>query len=555
MDPAPIFTVVPVGTVVFYAGDLSNSANLAALKDQGWLVCDGASYAETDYPDLFAAIGTANGGGAGSFNVPDLRDRFIRGVDAEGSPIDPDADTRGEAQPGGATGRNVGSLQEGATSLPKTPAEVSDSATHTHTFQHLSSDMHEAWSGTTYTMARWSAPATTDEGGAHSHTLSGYDSSTAPINIALFVIIKAADVTSAASEVMPTGAIAALAGPTDAPPPGWLGCDGRAYVETTYTNLSGVIYNNYGGDGTTVFNVPDLRGYFVRGTSHATGRDPDAASRYPLNTGGNSGDATGSAQDWATYLSPTKVVVDEGGAHTHNKTLVPLYDHHAAWGASGPAAFNCMEWTESPTITSADGVHTHSLLGGDAETRPLNVYMDWFIATDDIPGNAPPIGSIVAFGGDVTNLQTMGLLIMLGWYPCNGASVPINDPDNAALYAVIGTTYGGSALMFNVPDLRGYFVVGAGATRTVGSFQLKSTTGAPVTAITTPTDGVHTHTVPNIPTESHRIDVVAGVDLAENNPNASPSSSDGLHGHTLTTPGDNESRPVNVNVDFAIRYK
>ncbi len=48
----------------------------------GWLLCDGTPYSRTTYKDLFSAIGTAWGIGDGSstFNVPDLRDRFVLGA-------------------------------------------------------------------------------------------------------------------------------------------------------------------------------------------------------------------------------------------------------------------------------------------------------------------------------------------------------------------------------------------------------------------------------------------------------------------------------------------
>jgi microcystin-dependent protein len=47
----------------------------------GWLACDGASYLRTDYPDLFAAIGTTYGAADGThFNVPDLKSRLVVGT-------------------------------------------------------------------------------------------------------------------------------------------------------------------------------------------------------------------------------------------------------------------------------------------------------------------------------------------------------------------------------------------------------------------------------------------------------------------------------------------
>ena len=50
-------------------GDLKPIAG--ATVPGGWLLCDGAAYAQTLYPDLFIAIGTTWGvGGAGTFRVP-----------------------------------------------------------------------------------------------------------------------------------------------------------------------------------------------------------------------------------------------------------------------------------------------------------------------------------------------------------------------------------------------------------------------------------------------------------------------------------------------------
>lgn len=50
-------------------------------------------------------------------------------------------------------------------------------------------------------------------------------------------------------------------------PAGTLYCDGSAVSRTTYAELFSAIGTTYGaGDGSTTFNLPDLRGQFVRGT-------------------------------------------------------------------------------------------------------------------------------------------------------------------------------------------------------------------------------------------------------------------------------------------------
>ena len=49
-------------------------------------------------------------------------------------------------------------------------------------------------------------------------------------------------------------------------PTGWLKCNGAAISRTTYAKLFAVTGTTYGvGDGSTTFNLPDLRGEFIRG--------------------------------------------------------------------------------------------------------------------------------------------------------------------------------------------------------------------------------------------------------------------------------------------------
>lgn len=71
---------------------------------------------------------------------------------------------------------------------------------------------------------------------------------------------------------MPTGAVIGYAVST--PPAGWLECDGAAISRTTYSGLFTKIGVVHGvGDGVTTFNVPDLRGKFIRGWDNGAGVD------------------------------------------------------------------------------------------------------------------------------------------------------------------------------------------------------------------------------------------------------------------------------------------
>lgn len=84
---------------------------------EGWLLCDGRAVSRTDYADLFSAIGIAHGAGNGTttFNLPDTRGMFLRGVDNSptvgSSGNDPNRNTRSASNSGGNTGVAVGSVQ------------------------------------------------------------------------------------------------------------------------------------------------------------------------------------------------------------------------------------------------------------------------------------------------------------------------------------------------------------------------------------------------------------------------------------------------------------
>lgn len=69
---------------------------------------------------------------------------------------------------------------------------------------------------------------------------------------------------------LPIGGIIAFAGAADVG--AWLLCDGRAVSRTTYAALFGVIGTTFGvGDGSTTFNLPDLKGRSPMGAGTGSG--------------------------------------------------------------------------------------------------------------------------------------------------------------------------------------------------------------------------------------------------------------------------------------------
>lgn len=100
-------------------------------------------------------------------------------------------------------------------------------------------------------------------------------------------------------QVTPAGSIMAFA--ASSAPTGWLICDGSAVSRTTYATLFGVVGTTWGaGDGSTTFNVPDLRGQFLRGfDSRETSTSNDTTQISGITT---SGSTTVSGIADTTYL-------------------------------------------------------------------------------------------------------------------------------------------------------------------------------------------------------------------------------------------------------------
>ena len=159
---------------------------------------------------------------------------------------------------------------------------------------------------------------------------------------------------SVAIPVVPVGTILAFAGVNI--PSGYLICDGSAISRTTYSNLYNVIGNSWGaGNNSTTFNLPDLRGQFMRGVTGASTTDPDATGRTAKYSGGNIGNNVGSYQ------------VDEIKSHNHNIT------GNINSGGGPPNQYVAKGQYDANTF----GLNTSNT--GGSETRPKNVYVYYII--------------------------------------------------------------------------------------------------------------------------------------------------------------------------------
>jgi microcystin-dependent protein len=161
--------------------------------------------------------------------------------------------------------------------------------------------------------------------------------------------------------LLPAGAIMPFA--MNSAPSGWLAANGSAVSRTTYAALFAAIGTTYGaGDGSTTFALPDLRGYFVRGSG--TNSDGVAAGTF----GAKQADAVGphthsgttevDSPDHTHEVSPSNQNTGGGGI---NASTGEAYIGTRTSGASTRHQHGFTTSSQSPASTT--------------ETRPRNIAM------------------------------------------------------------------------------------------------------------------------------------------------------------------------------------
>jgi len=99
--------------------------------------------------------------------------------------------------------------------------------------------------------------------------------------------------------LVPVGTIFAFGGA--AAPTGYLLASGGTQLIATYPDLWGVFGTTYGGNGTTTFGIPDLRGRVIAGVDNMGGVAANRLTATTMAPNGNTRGATGGAQTGAHY--------------------------------------------------------------------------------------------------------------------------------------------------------------------------------------------------------------------------------------------------------------
>lgn len=141
------------------------------------------------------------------------------------------------------------------------------------------------------------------------------------------------------SGAVPSGSVTAYAG--SSAPSGWLLCYGQAISRTTYATLFAAIGTAYGtGDGSTTFNIPDLRGRAPFGKDDMGGT---AANRLTAAGAGITGTTLGASGGAETVT----LTVAQLAAHSHSASTNAL-----AMGSAGSGAPSMQNQDTSPATAS-----------------------------------------------------------------------------------------------------------------------------------------------------------------------------------------------------------
>lgn len=210
---------VPTGLISMWSG------SVAAIPG-GWQLCDGTN------------------------GTPDLRDRFIVGAGSS-------------YVPGDTGGQNAVTLG------------ISEMPSHTHGMNYQQKNVEDTGGAPVSDMRFGGDPDGGftnyyDQFGNITYTGGNGAHENRPPYYALAYIMCINGSSSGGGSV--TGTVIWSSASTA--PIGYIVCNGAAVSRTTYSNLFAVIGTTYGnGDGSTTFNLPDLRGEFIRGWDSGRGVD------------------------------------------------------------------------------------------------------------------------------------------------------------------------------------------------------------------------------------------------------------------------------------------
>lgn len=229
----------------------------------------------------------------------------------------------------------------------------------------------------------------------------------------------------------PVGTVISIMG--NNAPQHYLKCDGSIYNIVDYEELANYFNeqfgssNYFGGNGTTTFAVPDLRGEFLRGTGttpYTDGGDGAAVGTHQAPTGINPGWTNNTTGGWSLPVAPSStyssIIVDNGDKYVNTGTRKSIIAS-TELKEKADTASNAGYWTFRPTNTAVlyciatkniyidqrfNYSTSESVVGTWIDGKPL--YQITFsgstgaVSTDVQIGTIPNVGQVVNMFGAIT---------------------------------------------------------------------------------------------------------------------------------------------------------
>jgi microcystin-dependent protein len=305
----------------------------------------------------------------------------------------------------------------------------------------------------------------------------------------------------------------------------------------------------------------------VDGTAVTTGTVPDArlSPNVALRSGGNTFSGNQIFGSGDLFMDNSRTVSARNASGAFELFLWPRWSDNATYLNFGTGGFNIRNnassskvfitdagnvgvGTTAPTerLTVAGNIKATGTLSGSLDGANLNngsVDVTKLVAA--VQQALCPPGTILPYGGDTAPA---------GWFICDG-TFGVSPASYPALFAVIGYRFGGftsgGVHWFVLPDLRGRFLrgrdAGTGRDPDRGSRAAMYSEGATGDAVgSVQNDDFRSHT--HLWLGSDGNNSPANVDFTANE-----FGSKNQYQNTLAT-GGNETRPINVNVNYIIKY-
>jgi microcystin-dependent protein len=214
---------------------------------------------------------------------------------------------------------------------------------------------------------------------------------------------------------LPAGMIAPYAGATE--PSGWLFCYGQAVNRTTYADLFAALSTTYGvGDGSTTFNLPDLRG------RTAVGKDNMGGSTAGRITNAESG-ITGTTLGAAGGVEAHQLGAAEIPNHTHTLSNATSASSSHTHGVGSYQAMISMDTTSDDVYTKRQtsnsgnwtDTHTFAITGSTVLTTSNSRSSTTSIEGTSATPSATSTVSVSSSGGGTDTHQNVQPSIILNY--------------------------------------------------------------------------------------------------------------------------------------------